>query len=278
MVAELHRALAHDPTSPTCHYRLARALDGAEGLAARALWHYDEAIAYGFHEGPARLGRGRLRAALGMAGGRDDLRRAARLQGPIAKRARALLQLEERVARLAHAASRGTRDEAIALADALLAKAPQHAVVHFLRGCLLEPIEGREREALGHYDRAVAIGLADDSVHYHRGRLRLALQEKGGFDDLLAARGGGRWMRLGAPLALRDSERRALRHLDAAGAHHELARHCALLLREWPQDAELNALHRGAQKALGRAPEPGRLARLANRARRASRPPQSPTV
>ncbi len=278
VLCELKRELAREPTSPRLHYLLARALDETGGQLERTLWHYDEALAYGYDAARVRLARGARRCAAGLEIGRTDLRQARQAGGDAGEQAAALLEIEAGVDETLRSAGRGHLEEALERATKLLEQQPAHALLHFVRGRLLEVAGGDEQLVLDLYDRAIAIGLTEPAVHYRRGRLRLATSRPGGLDDLLLARPRkSRLMQLGGVTPLREAERTAIARLAKTGAHRELKRLCELMLRELPGDGALRAHLDTARQALGEAPPRRALSGRAGRAARAFRraPPTS---
>jgi tetratricopeptide (TPR) repeat protein len=71
--------------------------------------------------------------------------------------------MEEQLTRLRQLDSEGKQEEALSLAQTLLAENPDSPDVHFEYACVLDG-QGREREAIPYYEKAIAGGLSGEKL------------------------------------------------------------------------------------------------------------------
>ncbi len=71
--------------------------------------------------------------------------------------------MDQQLTRLRQLDSEGKHKEALSLAKTLLAESPDNPNVHFEYACILDG-QGREREAIPHYEQAIAGGLSGEDL------------------------------------------------------------------------------------------------------------------
>nr|WP_245185383.1 glycosyltransferase [Falsiroseomonas frigidaquae] len=195
--------IAAGKSDPAIHYIFGMSLHEQGDRPDDALAQYDIALANGFDAAWTLFHRGRLRVASGDVAGRGDLERVLLLDGEAAAAARGLLA-EISTAQVATVARpnevdalwrhfhAGDHAAAILLAERLVQQGATDPTVNYVLGLSLHATDGRQAEALPQYDIALSRGFDPAWTRFHRGRLRLAMGDAGGIDDLeLAASLGG---------------------------------------------------------------------------------------
>jgi tetratricopeptide (TPR) repeat protein len=71
--------------------------------------------------------------------------------------------MDQQLAQLRQLSIDGQQEEALELAQTLLEESPDNSEVHFIYACLLDA-QGSEREAVTHYERAIAGGLSGEDL------------------------------------------------------------------------------------------------------------------
>jgi hypothetical protein len=118
----------------------------------------------------------------------EEVERAAALGGTAAAEAR----VKEAVDALWRSFFAGEHDAVVQGAEKLLTDRRGEPVIHYLLGLSLHAGGARLKEALTHYDGALAKGFDPAWTRFHRGRLRLELGDHDGVEDLkfAIAKGG----------------------------------------------------------------------------------------
>ena len=149
--------------------------------------HLTMALENGFDPAWTRFHLGRLRLSEGDPVGREDLERVLLLGGDAAVEAEAVLAADD-VNALWRSFHAGDHAAVVRLAESLLAGGGSDPVIHYVLGLSLHAGGSRLSDARDHYDMALEMGFDPAWTQFHRGRLRLASEDRdGGLSDLRRA-------------------------------------------------------------------------------------------